>query len=469
MFPDRHQITRQHTFARATCAEELEDIYYSNRNPSFVFIIVCTTLLIPIFTAFLLFSAIRRMDEGAVNSFTHSKSHGTVVAVVLTGGIVSIGILVCNVLSCIVVVNDQHEYVDYIQGRPINLYICFGTLVLNIIFILPTFAYILYIIIFYNGRRVFRKLCCNPACSLHPRLQKAVVFLIGHNTYNRITTLSKDSVVSIMFPLMIATPILCISTHIGYIMLAWLTEPSKCTSSFLLYYLLLLYLFFAFKRFYGMHSKIKVSIDYLNEPAAENGVGKTSQRNASQRGTDHDKSDSGQENSNTKDGTAAIELGDVKGGERSSTSSSNGEECVEEIYDVHKGVVSFGVVHRSHINTQTFCFLIFAGFAITGVAAMFVLIFLLLPFSSQELITYIFQLLQLVVVLVSTQIAYRILGSGSFNLQNIVKKFKDVYAEKGANEKLASIADQEHEELSDVIGEFAAEFTDVVIKNTAAE
>ena len=69
----------------------------------------------------------------------------------------------------------------------------------------------------------------------------------------------------------------------------------------------------------------------------------------------------------------------------------------------------------------------------------------------------------------STQIAYQILGSGSFNLQNIVKKFKEVYAEKGANEKLASIADQEHEELSDVIGEFVAEFTDVVIKNTAEE
>ena len=74
------------------------------------------------------------------------------------------------------------------------------------------------------------------------------------------------------------------------------------------------------------------------------------------------------------------------------------------MYNVHKKFLSFGVGYRNHINTQTFCFLLVVGF--TDVAAMFVLIFLLLPFSSQELITYIFQLLQLVVVLVSTQIAY---------------------------------------------------------------
>ena len=169
-----------------------------------------------------------------------------------------------------------------------------------------------------------------------------------------------------MFPLMIATPILCASSHLGYVMLAWLTEPSKCTTAFLLYYMIILYLFFAFKRFYGMHFKIKLAIDYLSS------------------NSDSDQPDSNQDNKRVE----SVELVAVSARENGDAISTSAEK----------------IGYRNHINTQTFCFLLVVGF--TGVAAMFVLIFLLLPFSSQELITYIFQLLQLVVVLVSTQIAY---------------------------------------------------------------
>ena len=452
MYQRRDQVTREHTFARATCAEELEDIYYSG-HPSFVFIIVCSTLLLPLFAAFLLCAAIRRVDDSVLNSLTDSSSHGTVVAVVLTGGIISIGILVCNILSCVVVVSGNHEYAPEIHGqRPINLYICFGTLALNILFMLPSVIYIFYISVCYNGRRVFQRICCKMVCVLHPRMRKLVILMIGKNTFLKLEKLSKDGVISLMFPLMIATPVLCASSHLGYIMLAWLTEPSKCTTAFLLNYMIFLYLYFAFKRFYGMHSKIKLSIDYLS----------------SNDESDSDQPDSSQGNSANKNEGNSIELGALSAGENGDTPSTVPEENREKIYNVHKGHLSFGVGIRNHINTQTFCFLLLVSFAITGIAAMFVLIFLLLPFSSQELITYLFQLLQLVVVLVSTQISYQLLGGGSFSLQSIIEKFKEVYAKKGTNDKLVAIAEKKHEELSGVVGEFAAELTDVVISSKTA-
>ena len=201
-----------------------------------------------------------------------------------------------------------------------------------------------------------------------------------------------------------------------------------------------------------MHSKIKLSIDYLS----------------SNDESDSDQPDSSQGNSANKNEGNSIELGAVNTGENGDSSSTVPEENREKIYNVHKGYLSFGVGVRNHINTQTFCFLLLISLAITGVAAMFVLIFLLLPFSSQELVTYLFQLLQLVVVLVSTQIAYQLLGGGSFSLQSIVEKFKEVYAKKGTNDKLVAIAEKKHEELSGVVGEFAAELTDVVISSKTA-
>ena len=57
---------------------------------------------------------------------------------------------------------------------------------------------------------------------------------------------------------------------------------------------------------------------------------------------------------------------------------------------------------------------------------------------------------------------------GSFTLKDVFKKFKEVYAKKGGDEKLQDIAEKKHEELSDVLGEFAAVLTDVVINKPAA-
>ena len=130
----------------------------------------------PLFAAFLLCAAIRRVDNSVINSFTHSTSRGTVVAVVLTGGIVSIFILVCNILSCILVLSGEHEYAPELEGQhPINLYIVFGTLVLNILFILPSIVCMFCISVCCNGRRVFQRVRCKMVCKLSPTFRKVLI------------------------------------------------------------------------------------------------------------------------------------------------------------------------------------------------------------------------------------------------------------------------------------------------------
>ena len=113
-----------------------------------------------------------------------------------------------------------------------------------------------------------------------------------------------------MFPLMIATPILCASSHLGYVMPAWLMEPSKCTTAFLLYYMIILYLFFAFKRFYGMHFKIKLAIDYLFS------------------NSDSDQPDSNQDNKRVE----SVELVAVSARENGDAISTSAEKMKERNY-----------------------------------------------------------------------------------------------------------------------------------------
>lgn len=139
-------------------------------------------------------------------------------------------------------------------------------------------------------------------------------------------------------------------------------------------------------------------------------------------------------------------------------------KCITESSSVYNEAKNTSPTTQTdeHINTQAFLLLIFYGVFITGIVAMLLLMFQLLPLVSQELITYIFELVQLIVVLISTQFAYKLLFTSSFSFENIVKKFKDVYSEKGSNKSLVSVA-QKKEDLDDVAGEFAAELTAVII------
>ena len=430
-YTSHDSVVRQNTFARSICADELESTYHNNDNPCFNFVIVCSTIIVPFVTLILIVFSIRNVDYNTIKSFTDSANHETMVALVLTGKWVTIGIFICDVKAYMVVKHKEHEYSKYINGKPINLQITLGTLICDAIFILPMLLCILYIVF---------PCCIRNRNTVHSFLKKCFFCIIGIKNNNK-KFISDNDIICLMFPLMLTTPLLCISSHIGYIMLAWLTEPSKCTTMAIMYYSLLLLIFFILRKAYKIQSKRVISL-----PKACN------------------------KESNQQDETPLFDVTAIASSNEQDTPiqsdyNADGNRHMPEQAERCIYCVSISNANEEHYNAQAFCLLILYGAFIVGIGVIFVLIFILLPLASEELVRYLFELFQLSVVLVSGLITYKLFSRERFTFESVVKKFKDAYATKeGSNEKLKAIASK-HEDLAAIAGEFGAELTDVIIKN----
>ena len=398
----------------------------------------------PFFTLLLIVKSIREVDDSIINSYTSPTNHATIVALVLTGIWITIGIFVCDVLACYVVLNG-HEYSSDIKRISINLYIVFGTLVSDIIFILPMLLIVLYICIFYNGREIFKILHCNTTCSGNSCLSTVIAFIVGKKMFSKIIKLSENGIVSLMFPFMLVTPLLCFSSHLGYVMLAWLTEPSKCTITLILYYTFFVLLFFIFRRLYKIYSKIIFHLVKKTDDTSSN-------KNVKRGATEHElRSDYKEQVSLQVEHTSEV---------------VNDEQTSRTYVSKACGCISYSRASSHYINTQAFCLLLFYGVIIVSIATIFILIFVLLPITSDELAIYFVHALRLMILLITSQFAYQLFFSTTFTLRNVLQKFKEVYAKKGHNENLVFIASKQREDLADIAGEFAAEFTDVIINKT---
>ncbi len=182
------------------------------------------------------------------------------VASVLTGIIISGTIVTLDAIACYIVISGNHEYKNFLKGSSLNMYIVFGTLICDILFVLPLLFCLVYITLIYNGKNFF-KLCCN--CDIERKadfcLKGIIPILIGKKSLDQIKKISDDGNISVMFFFMLISPILCLASHLGYILLAWLTEPSKCTTIFLFCYFLIIYFHFCFGKCYKHLSKWVIS------------------------------------------------------------------------------------------------------------------------------------------------------------------------------------------------------------------
>ena len=101
-----------------------------------------------------------------------------------------------------------------------------------------------------------------------------------------------------------------------------------------------------------------------------------------------------------------------------------------------------------------------------GMLVAIIATMILLPVSSSELATYLLNVFQLTIVIISTQIAYELYFGSSFSIKHVFKKFLEVFATKERddfNGILIDIAKQSHE-VDEATGNFAAELTDVIVK-----
>ena len=471
-------IERVNTFARAVCAEELENIFYSG-NEKFDFIIVCLTILLPFIFLLIFIIFIRNVHDDAIKSFTHPSKHGILVAMSLCGILVSIGVLVFDILACYVVASGNHEYANDITGTPLNLYIVFGTLACDSLFTIPLLFCIVYVFA-YNGKNYFKVCCkCDITCSASEWLKNSLIaIIIGKNTLEKVTRLSDNDVIALMFSAMLISPLLSFASHIGYILLAWLTEPSKCTTILILFYILTVYFYLSFRKCYKHYARIHITCSCLEKKVKSNSDNHVYENDIPlvivNSRSEHKHMSESSANAKTEhldSKPAEKESSTVVTNKPACKSASDesfmGSEMKDERYDCC--CLTIDKVEKKHINTQAFCLLFFFSFFFLGIMVMIVTIIIVLPLSSEELVTYLFNVFQLTIVIISTQVAYELYFGSSFSLKHVFQKFREVFANKkrrSYNKELVEIATNHHDysEIDEATGAFAAELTDVIVQ-----
>ncbi len=355
----------------------------------------------PIIFLIMLIIGISNINDGVIKTFTEPSR---LVASVLTGIIISGTI---DAIACYIVISGNHEYRKFLKGSSINMYIVFGTLIYDILFVLPLLFCSVYITLIYNGKYFF-KFCSR--CDIKRRadfcLKGILPILIGKKSLDQIKKISDDGNISVMFFFMLISPILCLASHLGYILLAWLTEPSKCTTIFLFCYFLIIYFHFCFGKCYKHLSKWVISFNCLKKS-----------------------------NVNPRD--------------LSVPKPSNDQIPSKDRF------FSCDRVEKKHVNTQTFCLLIILGFIFFVIMIMIISIIIVLPLSSEKLATYLFNLLQLI----STQVGYKIFFDSGIDLKTVLLTFRKVFAKDKTDQYC---------EIDDATGAFAAEFTDVIVQKFQA-
>ena len=426
----RTNVEREHSFARAVCSGDLFEDFYSGNNRAFVYSIVSLTIVLPIIFCIAFCASIRHVNNSLITLLVKPSNHATIVSLALLGFIISTSIIIVDILACYTVVTSNFEYEkELTETNSINLNVVYATLILDILFFLPSLLSLLFLI-YINATLFFG--------FKDKRLSKiylsCCVALVGPKSAHKFDAEPTAAI----FPFMFISPILCLSSHAGYILLSWLTEPSKSVAVFLLYYIGLFSFFFILRSLYSWHSKLHVTVTCSRK--------------------DVDKSEP--EGATTEN----IRMEEIMPQDQQKYDSNK-----EDLESVKKHTsCCFTSIKKpdNKVNTQAFCVLIFYAILIIGIFILVTLTFVLLPIASQEIATYFFNALQLLVVLISTQFFFKVYLSTDFSLQNIVENFRAVYAKKEAtrtNEKLLDIAKDENILLEEATGAFVAEFADVVV------
>ena len=319
--------------------------------------------------------------------------------------------------SCVVASRD-HDYSSDIKGTPFNLYVAYITLCSDIVFTIPLLLSIICVLL-YNGCI----LCCKThSCYSNADLafEKYIKCILGKKTWNKINQVHESAFTPFMLCLMLTTPLVIFTSHAGYILLAWLTEPSKCTANLVLFYVLFAYCYLSFKKCYEVMHKHYVS---------------SSRRGAVTEFT----SDMQEDNSNANSETRCC--------------------CFKK-----------RSANEKTLNLQAFCLTFCFSFILMGMAVAIITTIILLPLPSSELATYLLNVFQLTLVFLSTQVAYELYFGSSFSFKHVFQKFRQVFADKKVKnyDRLVEIAEKKSA-ADEATGEFAAVLTDVIVQKFCTE
>ena len=367
-FTNQENIERSNSFARAICAGELYDEYYSGKNIEFTYIIAASAIAGPLLLAMLTFFFLAASCKRKYNKLSDKKQDNkngmnlktkrkNLVAFVLIGIYISFYILILDVIAAHTASTSSHEYEPELsvqsRHRAFNLAVAYVTLTCDL---LVCSLIILILVIIWGIKlwpnkfnKCFARNCCAKKCC--------------HKSYTtdgaEIPDVADQVINSLLFPSLLIPPFLSITSHLGYIILAWITQPSRSTTTLILYYFILFYLYLIFRTSYKHGSKILKS-----------------------------KSDS------------------------------------------------------KTINVLIFTINLLLGMFYLGIAVVFIVIVYIEPLASEDLFSYLFNVVQFMIVVVSTQYFYKLIAGKSFSIKKTIKTVHKIIS--GKNYKLYKPLEEEN-------------------------
>ncbi len=209
---------------------------------------------------------------------------------------------------------------------------------------------------------------------------------------------------------MLVAPLFSIASHSGYILVAWITEPSKATSVALIMTAISVYSFLLFRQCYVVNADIERkhpcwSILILIYPLCQVGV--------------H---------------IAYI----VKYCSCCKKCKENNNDGVL-LEDVFKGPHKEKEPSKKLMfNTQAFCITIPWGILSTGSLAMVIISFYDLPVQTLDIVEYLLEIFQVFIVVIALLVTYKVFTLSEPEMQRFFKHLKEAYR-KGRDNPLSDI------------------------------
>ncbi len=202
----------------------------------------------------------RRIEKKCIKP----SNHGNFAGVILTAMFVMIYIIIMDTLAVIAIFTNTHEYSDYDINGSLNFYVVVITFALDIFAMLYSFAAWT---LFVGWTCSYRNCSCHNniiSCfrnSLKCLFVPFLYLVFGYKKHDKFwkeedyQTDRDDKVTETVFAVrqvwallsLLIGPLFGTFSHLGYILVAWLTEPHKTSSIFVLMIVILIYLYTLFR------------------------------------------------------------------------------------------------------------------------------------------------------------------------------------------------------------------------------
>lgn len=429
-YTDTSNLVKEDNLAIAVCSSDLQSFSHSI---GISYVTLCITVFIPLGLIVILLITFRNLHKSIVNFIIEPSQQAGLVAYIVIGVYVSFGIFIFDILACEVVSTSNHELADDIDKTSITLQITYVTLFFDS---LPFLAQIVCIsCIFYHSIKVFFGIQ-NRQSKPTIYILKVISLVIGNKNMINFKDISDSNIIAVIFPFMLIPPIISLSSHVGYIFLAWLADPAKASAILLLAYAMLLSLFYPFKYIYSSYSSMSISV--MDPKAGAQEIG----------------------NSNR------LEFQDAsQSDENQHTGGPGRDEGDEQLHTTKLCRMCYVSPRKSkQINTQAFCLVLFHSVFIIGLMLMLLVMLMRIPFAAEEFTSYVINILQLLFLIISTQIALRVFSDETFDPVKFIATLKEALVKnKETNPNIKSVTQVDKYESVKVAGVIAAELTSAIL------